>query len=86
MNHVIVCVEKPKNPENAAEWDRWFPFVDELKRTPALTAGTQNPIENVWLFPLDNGLKALPGFLHSLQSRRLKHKILLLDNDPKICD
>ena len=60
------------------------PGSDDLREKPELTAGAQNPVENVWLIPLDSGLKALAGFLQLFRERRLKHTILLLEGQLKI--
>jgi len=59
MNHVLVCVEKPKTYKTLDEWNIWFPFLDAIEKTPALAAGKHRLVENVWLFDLDNDLIAL---------------------------
>jgi hypothetical protein len=84
MNHVLICVEKPKNNESLGDWNKWLPFLDALHKQPELTAGTKNPVENVWLIPLDSGLKQVTGFLALFRDYQLKYTVHLLDNEPKV--
>ncbi|MGO9245672.1 MAG: hypothetical protein ACLQDC_12995 [Verrucomicrobiia bacterium] len=84
MHYVLLAVEKPKSHTNLDEWNQWQPFLDAIREKPELTAGAQSLAENVWLFPLDNGLKALAECLHLLQVRGLAYKYFVTDTEPEI--
>ena len=86
MNYVLVCVEKPKTYKLLDEWNVWLPFLDAIEQIPKLIEGIQRPVENVWLFPLDNTLPVLAEFLHTLKLSHLNYKVLLFENGPTACE
>jgi hypothetical protein len=83
MHHVMICVEKPKSTQDLAEWNKWLPFFDALQKQPELTKGTRNPVENVWLVPLDNSLTQITGFRSLLREYGLKHQFFLMSDEPR---
>jgi hypothetical protein len=92
-NFVIVVAEKPKAPsrgmveiEGNAEWKDWLAFSKRATQAVALFQEIQHPLENLWLFDLENGVFPLHRFLQEFQGNRVPYRVILTEGRPLVFD
>jgi hypothetical protein len=80
----MVCVEKlDETPTMSGTVQKWSSFLQTLERTASLTAGAERLFENVWLFPVQSGVRQLGPFLAACTG--LQYKVYTLADKPALC-
>jgi hypothetical protein len=92
-NFVLVVAQKPINPVQnmveigkSEEWQDWIAFCKDAKTALERFPSIQNPIENLWLFDLCNGVEPLHRFLALAQGRRQLYRVVLTECSPLVFD
>lgn len=86
MNWIMVCVEKPQNPQKELDWTEWFLFLENVKNDTKISASAKRLTENLWLFPLRTGLRVHNQILEMASDQHLKYKVFLLEDEPVLCE
>jgi len=86
VKYIMVCIEKPQNRDNELDWTEWFLFLESVKRDAKILASAKKLTENLWLFPLDKGLRVHNHLVDLAASQHLKYKVFLLEDEPVLCE
>jgi len=86
--YLMVCVEKPKTPDERRDpdWPKWQTLLGESsKLLSELSSGLSKPTENLWLLPLDENLLLASKFLVLCEHSGLAYNVYRLEEAPKPC-
>jgi len=59
--HVLIVVEKP-NEKDGQNWQRWYEFLNGLKKVPLSKESGERLTESVWQFPVPTALQTSNDF------------------------
>jgi hypothetical protein len=69
MNTLLVIVQIPSAEKHLGLVSDYQALITNPKTIPTPNTGVEKPAENVWLIPLDGGLRFLAGLFCELDSR-----------------
>jgi hypothetical protein len=86
--YIMVCVEKPKtsNERTDQDWPRWHILLEQstkLLLVPGLKI--EQPIENIWLIPVNESLLLASKFLELCSASGLAYKVFWMESHPSLC-
>jgi hypothetical protein len=79
----LVIAEWIKNEQGSPHFGKWQEFQTNLPRFAPRNAETKMIHENVWLIPLDSGMRFLCQLFEFASGMGISLRILFLDSEPE---
>jgi hypothetical protein len=78
----LVIVERPKLASDEEEKKKWNDFLGSVRQNAKPNKETTLINDNVWLIPLDSGMRFLAQFFEVCAGADIPLRILFLDAEP----
>jgi hypothetical protein len=78
----LVIAERPKMATDEEERKKWGDFLGSIRQNARPNKETTLINDNVWLIPLDSGMRFLAQFFDLAVGKDIPLRILFLDEEP----